>query len=109
MNIDESQTVPVINSLVLSAALFTASGKRAATVEALEAGSARVAVGEECPDGSIAILVRHGVRVFGTLHRIAEAVARIDFDDPLDGWRQAKFIDDRRPLRPVVVAGCVAA
>jgi hypothetical protein len=109
VTIDASNVHPDFNGLALPAALFTATGKRAATVEALDAHSARVTVGEGCPDGSIAILVRHGVRVFGTLHRTVDQGTRLEFDDPLDGWRQARFVENCRPLRPVIVADGLAA
>ncbi|WP_242097887.1 hypothetical protein [Sphingomonas sp. CROZ-RG-20F-R02-07] len=109
MTIETSNTPSVFNGLALSAALFTAGGKRAALIEALDATSARVAGGGGCQDGSVAILVRHGIRVFGTLHRTDDEGARLDFDDPLDGWRQARFLDDRGALRPVHVAGFATA
>ena len=95
-------------AVLMPAALFTAMGKRTAMVEALDIRSARVIAGDGCPDRSIAILVRHGIRVFGTLHRIDDAASRFEFDDPLDGWRQARFVDDRRPERPLIVAGARA-
>ena len=104
MTADQPNSPLVINRMALPAALFTAAGKRTALVEALDATSARVAAGEGCPDGSVAILVRHGIRVFGTLHRTDEG-ARFDFDDPLDGWRQARFLNMGQARRPVIVAG----
>lgn len=105
VNLQATDSSPDFNGLALPAALFTANGKRAAMVEALDARSARVAAGDFPEHESIAILVRHGVRVFGTLRRTGEGAVRFDFDDALDGWRQARFVDDRRTARPVTVSG----
>lgn len=93
----------------LAATLFTAAGKMATIVDLIDTGTATLTAGEGWSDGSIAILIRHGVRVFGTLRRGADGTALVAFDDPLEGWRRDLFIDRRRSSRPIVIKERLAA
>lgn len=107
MIVEASPALPV--SLPISATLFTAMGKRAAAVRLIDAHVAEMVTDPACPEGSIAILVRHGVRIFGTLHGGAGGSARFVFDDPLDDARRTRFVDARRCARPIIVRGRLAA
>ena len=93
----------------LAATLFTASGKMATIVDLLDEGSAMIAADDRWSEGSIAILIRHGVRVFGTVRHVADGRVRIAFDDPLEGWQRDLFVDRQHARRPIVIKERLAA
>lgn len=106
---EREQGVAAAGALQLAATLFTVAGKRAIVVDLLDQASATVTAGDGWSDGSVAILIRHGVRVFGTLHRDGDGRACVAFDDPLEGWRRDLFIDRRQSRRPIVIKERLAA
>ena len=108
-NMEPEQGVACAGSAGLTATLFTTAGKRTAVIDLLDRASATVTAADDWLEGSIAILIRHGVRIFGTLRRDDDGRARVAFDDPLEGWRRDRFIDHRRTGRPIVIRERLAA
>lgn len=106
---EREQGVAQHDGLNLAATLFTASGKMATIIDLLDQASATVRAGDGWSEGSVAILIRHGVRVFGTLRHDEAGRACVAFDDPLDGWRRDLFIDRRQSSRPIVIKERLAA
>ena len=106
---EPEQGVACAGSSGLAATLFTVAGKRATVIDLLDRISATVTADDGWAEGSVAILIRHGVRVFGTLRRDDDGQARVAFDDPLEGWRRDRFIDHRRTGRPIVIRERLAA
>ena len=93
----------------LAATLFTATGKMATVIARLDCRSAAVAIGDGWAEGSVAILTRRGMRLFGTLRRDEHGAALFVFDDPLDDWQRDVVLDQPCSRRPIVIRERIAA
>lgn len=102
-------TIAPTDRLSHGAMLFTASGKVAVAILDLNANTAVIEPQAVVANGAIALLTRHGVRVFGTIEPIDANLLAMRFDEPLEGWRRERFVDRANSKTSVTIHELQAA